>query len=124
VSDSGIPSFEIQALHSLLEKEFEFLKTQNFKAFEGLQTRKQELLQYLLDEITDDSGEPVTVSEEAIRENQTLSDLLIQCRNMQQRNELLISQKLEAIQEVLGTLTYQGESVNRDTYEHLNKKKR
>jgi len=124
VSDSGIPSFEIQALHSLLEKEFEFLKTQDFKAFEGLQIRKQELLQYLLDEITDDSGEPVTVSEEAIRENQTLSDLLIQCRNMQQRNELLISQKLEAIQEVLGTLTYQGESVNRDTYEHLNKKKR
>ena len=124
MSDSGIPSFEIQALHSLLEKEFEFLKTQNFKAFEGLQTRKQELLQYLLDEITDDSGEPVTVSEEAIRENQTLSDLLIQCRNMQQRNELLISQKLEAIQEVLGTLTYQGESVIRDTYEHLNKKKR
>ena len=124
MSDSGIPSFEIQALHSLLEKEFEFLKTQDFKAFEGLQTRKQELLQYLLDEITDDSGEPVTVSEEAIRENQTLSDLLIQCRNMQQRNELLISQKLEAIQEVLGTLTYQGESVIRDTYEHLNKKKR
>jgi len=124
VSDSGIPSFEIQALHSLLEKEFEFLKTQDFKAFEGLQIRKQELLQYLLDEITDNSGEPVTVSEEAIRENQTLSDLLIQCRNMQQRNELLISQKLEAIQEVLGTLTYQGESVNRDTYEHLNKKKR
>ncbi len=124
MSDSGIPSFEIQALHSLLEKEFEFLKTQDFKAFEGLQTRKQELLQYLLDEITDDSGEPVTVSEEAIRENQTLSDLLIQCRNMQQRNELLISQKLEAIQEVLGTLTYQGESVKRDTYEHLNKKKR
>ena len=124
MSDSGIPSFEIQALHSLLEKEFEFLKTQDFKAFEGLQTRKQELLQYLLDEITDNSGEPVTVSEEAIRENQTLSDLLIQCRNMQQRNELLISQKLEAIQEVLGTLTYQGESVIRDTYEHLNKKKR
>ena len=124
MSDSGIPSFEIQALHSLLEKEFEFLKTQDFKAFEGLQIRKQELLQYLLDEITDNSGEPVTVSEEAIRENQTLSDLLIQCRNMQQRNELLISQKLEAIQEVLGTLTYQGESVNRDTYEHLNKKKR
>jgi len=43
---------------------------------------------------------------------------------MQQRNELLISQKLEAIQEVLGTLTYQGEPVSRDTYEHLNKKKR
>jgi flagellar biosynthesis/type III secretory pathway chaperone len=124
VSDSGIPSFEIQALHSLLEKEFEFLKTQDFKAFEGLQTRKQELLQYLLDEITDDSGEPDPVTEEAIRENQTLSDLLIQCRNMQQRNELLISQKLEAIQEVLGTLTYQGEPVSRDTYEHLNKKKR
>ena len=124
MSDSGIPSFEIQALHALLEKEFEFLKTQDFKAFEGLQTRKQELLQYLLDEITDDSGEPDPVTEEAIRENQTLSDLLIQCRNMQQRNELLISQKLEAIQEVLGTLTYQGEPVSRDTYEHLNKKRR
>ena len=43
----NLPSFELEALHTLLEQEFEFLKKQDFKSFEELQHKKQDLLKVL-----------------------------------------------------------------------------
>ena len=54
MSEPNLPSFELEALHTLLEQEFDFLKNQDFKTFEALQQRKQELLNLLVDEISDD----------------------------------------------------------------------
>ena len=119
----NLPSFELEALHTLLEREFEFLKKQDFKSFEELQYKKQDLLNLLVNEI---SGEDPEITpegiQELIKENRELSNRLIECQNLQKRNESLINQKLHTIQEALSSLGYQGLMKNKDTYEHLNKK--
>ena len=122
MSEAEIPSFEIEALYMLLEQEFDFLKKQDFKSFEELQNRKQELLNFLVSEISDESNPTAEVTKKAISDNQDLSDRLTECQNMQKRNEILINQKLKSIQEVLSSLGHQNVLTNKDTYEHLNKK--
>ena len=124
MSEAEIPSFEIEALHMLLEQEFNFLKKQDFKSFEELQNRKQELLNFLVNEISDEPDPKSEVTKKAISANQNLSDRLTECQNMQKRNEILINQKLKSIQEVLSSLGHQNILTNKDTYEHLNKKTR
>ena len=122
MSEAELPSFEIEALHMLLEQEFNFLKKQDFQSFEELQNRKQELLNFLVSEISDESNPTAEVTKKAISDNQNLSDRLTECQNMQKRNEILINQKLKSIQEVLSSLGHQNVLTNKDTYEHLNKK--
>ena len=90
MSEAEIPSFEIEALYMLLEQEFDFLKKQDFKSFEELQNRKQELLNFLVSEISDESNPTAEVTKKAISDNQNLSDRLTECQNMQKRNEILI----------------------------------
>ena len=122
MSEAELPSFEIEALHMLLEQEFSFLKKQDFQSFEELQHRKQELLNFLVNEISNESNPKIHVTKKAINDNQDLSDRLIECQNMQQRNEILINQKLKSIQEALSSLGHQNMLNSKDTYEHLNKK--
>ena len=119
----NLPSFELEALHTLLEQEFEFLTNQDFKSFEELQHKKQDLLNLLVNEISGDDREITSDAiQELIRENQELSNRLIECQNLQKRNETLINQKLYTIQEALSSLGFQDMMKNKDTYEHLNKK--
>ena len=124
MSEAELPSFEIEALHNLLEQEFDFLTNQDFESFEKIQSRKQELLNFLIDELPSDSSKIPEITEQTIIDNKEISDRLTECQNLQKRNELLINQKLSSIQEVLSTLGYQNLLTNKDTYEHLNKKKR
>ena len=124
MSEAELPSFEVEALHMLLEQEFSFLKKQDFQSFEGLQPRKQELLNFLVNEISDESNPKIHATKKAIEDNQGLSNRLTECQNMQQRNEILITQKLKSIQEVLSSLGHQNILTSKDTYEHLNKKTR
>ena len=124
MNEAELPSFEIEALHMLLEQEFNFLKKQDFESFEELQNRKQELLNFLINEISDESNPKSEVTKKAISDNQDLSDRLVECQNMQKRNEILINQKLKSIQEVLSSLGHQNILTSKYTYEHLNKKAR
>ena len=124
MSEAELPSFEIEALHVLLEQEFDFLKKQDFQSFEKLQHRKQELLNFLVNEISGESNPEIEITKKAISDNQDLSDRLVECQNMQKRNEILINQKLKSIQEVLSSLGHQNILTSKDTYEHLNKKTR
>ena len=124
MNEAELPSLEIEALHMLLEQEFNFLKKQDFESFEELQNRKQELLNFLINEISDESNPKSEVTKKAISDNQDLSDRLVECQNMQKRNEILINQKLKSIQEVLSSLGHQNILTSKDTYEHLNKKAR
>ena len=125
MSEPNLPSFELEALHTLLEQEFDFLKNQDFKSFEALQQRKQELLNVLVDEISDDR---TNLSPEAIqdliKDNRELTERLTECQNLQKRNETLINQKLTSIQEALSSLGYRDMLSNNETYEHLTKKNR
>ena len=124
MSEAELPSFEIDALHVLLEQEFNFLKKQDFQSFEELQHRKQELLNFLVNEISGESNPEIEITKKAISDNQDLSDRLVECQNMQKRNEILINQKLRSIQEALSSLGHQNILTSKDTYEHLNKKTR
>ncbi|MDB0052008.1 hypothetical protein N9F57_03910 [Gammaproteobacteria bacterium] len=124
MSDAELPSFEIEALHVLLEKEFDFLKKQEFQSFEELQHRKQELLNFLISELSDESNPKIQITKKAVSDNQSLSERLTECQNMQKRNEILINQKLKSIQEALSSLGHQNMLTSIDTYEHLNKKTR
>ena len=124
MSEAELPSFEIDALHVLLEQEFNFLKKQDFQSFEKLQLRKQELLNFLVNEISGESNPKIEITKKAISDNQDLSDRLVECQNMQKRNEILINQKLKSIQEALSSLGHQNILTSKDTYEHLNKKTR
>jgi flagellar biosynthesis/type III secretory pathway chaperone len=124
LSEAELPSFEIDALHVLLEQEFNFLKKQDFQSFEKLQLRKQELLNFLVNEISGESNPEIEITKKAISDNQDLSDRLVECQNMQKRNEILINQKLKSIQEALSSLGHQNILTSKDTYEHLNKKTR
>ena len=124
MSEAELPSFEVEALHMLLEQEFSFLKKQDFQSFEELQPRKQELLNFLVNETSDESNPKIHATKKAIKDNQGLSNQLMECQNMQQRNEILITQKLKSIQEVLSSLGHQNILTSKDTYEHLNKKTR
>ena len=124
MSEAELPSFEIDALHVLLEQEFNFLKKQDFQSFEELQHRKQELLNFLVNEISGESNPKIEITKKAISDNQDLSDRLVECQNMQKRNEILINQKLKSIQEALSSLGHQNILTSKDTYEHLNKKTR
>ena len=125
MSEPNLPSFELEALHTLLEQEFDFLKNQDFKSFEALQQRKQELLNVLVDEISDDrtSLSPEAI-QDLIKENRELTERLTECQNLQKRNETLINQKLTSIQEALSSLGYRDMLSNTETYEHLTKKHR
>ena len=119
----NLPSFELEALHTLLEQEFEFLTNQDFKSFEELQHKKQDLLNLLVSEISGDGPEMTPEAiQQLIKENQELSNRLIECQNLQKRNETLINQKLHTIQEALSSLGFQDMMKNKDTYEHLSKK--
>ena len=117
-------SFEIEALHGLLEREFELLKKQDFDAFESLQQRKHELLNYLIDSKSNEPGAPSGITQQMIIEHQELYEKLTECQNLQKRNEILINQKLTATREALNTIGHKSIKKNIDTYEHLGKTKK
>ena len=122
MADLNEALFKISALEEILEREFSLLKTQDFESFEALQERKNELLSFLADnnEIDD---KPHDVDAQAILSNENLSTKLQLCRDLQQRNEVLVRQKLSSIREALQTLQTGGDTRS-NTYEHLGKGRR
>lgn len=122
MADLNEALFKISALEEILGREFSLLKTQDFESFEALQERKNELLSFLADnnEIDD---KPHDVDTQAILSNENLSTKLQHCRDMQQRNEVLVRQKLSSIREALQTLQTGGDTRS-NTYEHLGKGRR
>jgi flagellar biosynthesis/type III secretory pathway chaperone len=108
--------FEVDALIHLLEKEYEFLKSNQIEAFEALQKRKQELLEYLL-------SENLGKTHPSILKTKKISEKITKCQNLQKRNEILINGKLSMINEVLKTLGIKKSDDSTITYEHLNKKR-
>lgn len=121
LEESQNVEFEIDALHELLEREFDFLKNQDFEGFESLQSRKLELLEYLIAHSSNDDKN-LQPTAEAIANNADFSAKLISCQNLHKRNEILISQKLTAIQEALASLGHGTKIDKSGTYEHLKKK--
>jgi flagellar biosynthesis/type III secretory pathway chaperone len=121
VKERSTNAYELDALHELLEQEFAFLKSQDFDKFEGLQKRKQELLDFLITS-SPEHDKSLQPTPEAIKENEAFSERVLECQNLHKRNEILINQKLTAIQEALASLGHGTQIEKSGTYEHLNKK--
>lgn len=125
MSDLQEAFFKITALEELLEREFELLKAQEFAEFEALQERKNQLLEFIAShqQLDQDGIESNNINAEAILNNEELSERLQRCRDRQQRNEILVRQKLSSIREALKTLKTGGDQRS-NTYEHLGKGRR
>ena len=125
MSDLQEAFFKITALEELLEREFELLKAQEFAEFEAVQERKNQLLEFIAShqQLDQESIESNNINAEAILNNEELSERLQRCRDRQQRNEILVRQKLSSIREALRTLKTGGDQRS-NTYEHLGKGRR
>ena len=125
MSDLQEAFFKITALEELLEREFELLKAQEFPEFEALQERKNQLLEFIAShqQLDQEGIESNNINAEAILNNEELSERLQRCRDRQQRNEILVRQKLSSIREALKTLNTGGDQRS-NTYEHLGKGRR
>ena len=125
MSDLQEAFFKISALEELLEREFELLKAQEFAEFEALQERKNQLLEFIAShqQLNQEGIELNNINAEAILNNEELSERLQRCRDRQQRNEILVRQKLSSIREALKTLKTGGDQRS-NTYEHLGKGRR
>jgi flagellar biosynthesis/type III secretory pathway chaperone len=90
-------------LSELLLLEFEALKVQDLDRFEVLQPGKNELLASLSKLC------PTAEDLQNLPENETLRQLLVECRDLHRRNAVLIERKLDTIRGTLHSL-HTGES--------------
>ena len=102
-------------LCNVLEKEFEFLKSQNIDNFLSIQDQKEKLLADLSQTIIDfDLSASQTKSQPQFDE---FFANIQDCQEAQKRNSILVSRKIDAIRGALNTL----ESKNNNSTELYNK---
>jgi flagellar biosynthesis/type III secretory pathway chaperone len=113
----------VRRLDSLLTEEFEALKTQQLDIFESLQPEKVEILEALGKlEITEENLDRETF-QQLVNDptwNQ-ITSMLERCKRSHQRNELLISKRLDSIKSALSALQNQDPSATLELYTKLGK---
>ena len=113
----------VRRLDSLLTEEFEALKTQQLDIFESLQPEKVEILEALGKlEITEENLDRETF-QQLVNDptwNQ-ITSTLERCKRSHQRNELLISKRLDSIKSALSALQNQDPSATLELYTKLGK---
>jgi flagellar biosynthesis/type III secretory pathway chaperone len=113
-------------LHRLLEEEFEALKSQDLQSFESLQQAKSSLLNELSqtidwqrDSIAAGAKPGILAAWESFRL------LMLDCRDLHRRNELLILRKRDAVRGALQALVGGLESTaSVDVYDRLGRQSR
>lgn len=115
-------AFEIDALLHLLESEYNHLKNNEIAKFEKLQSRKQELLSFIIEQ-SDYYKNLNPESDLDIFQRKDINDKINKCNNLQKRNEILINGKLSAINDALHSLGLKPYR-SRETYEHLASRKK
>jgi len=115
-------AFEIDALLHLLESEYNHLKKNEIAKFEKLQSRKQEILSFILEQ-SDYYKNLKPESDLDIFQRKDVNDKINKCNNLQKRNEILINGKLSAINDALQSLGLKPYR-SRETYEHLASRKK
>ena len=108
------------ALHELLEKEFDALREQELDRFESLQPEKLKIFETL--SLLVAQGQ----QEEAFDRPEWLSfrELIASCRDLHRRNEVLISRKLDAIRGTLHTLRGADPTASVEVYDRLGRMSR
>ena len=108
------------ALHGLLEKEFDALKAQELDRFESLQPEKMQIFEVLAQLIPRE--EPEQTFERP--EWQGFRELIADCRDLHRRNEVLMSRKLDAIRGALHTLRGADPTAPVEVYDRLGRMSR
>lgn len=115
LSPSNIPLAEtlVGQLHGLLESEFELLKSGQVDNLDELQNRKVLLLEQLAQVAPGESvsGGEVPTAWQAFAEKARA------CRMLHQRNETLVSRKLDAVRGALTALQVSAEGLIDETYD-------
>lgn len=103
------------ALKDLLEQEFEALRAQDLDAFEAMQTRKLEIFQTL------HALTRVGTADSPLDEPEWngFKQIIMDCRELHRRNEVLISRKLDAIRGTLNTMLGIDQTATVEVYDRL-----
>ncbi|MEC7189107.1 MAG: flagellar export chaperone FlgN [Pseudomonadota bacterium] len=113
---------DISALRTLLEKEFEALKNQRFNTFEQHMKDKTVILNRLSEssilERLKARSEQTTGYDEDSRTLDILHSALAECKNLHNRNEVLIRHKILAIRETLDSFSV-ADNPLAETYDSL-----
>jgi len=115
LSPSNIPAAEalVEQLHSLLESEFEQLKSGQVDTLDEVQNRKSLLLEQLAQ-----LAPGHAVGEEPIPQTwKPFAEKARACRLLHQRNEILVSRKLDAVRGALTALQVSAEGLIDETYD-------
>ena len=108
----------VDGLETLLEQEFEALKSQDLDHFEQLLEQKNDLLEQL----STLSG--VRQPDDADRlgsEWDAFKARMVECRDMHRRNEILIVRKLDAIRGTLQSMVIDDPASSVEVYDRLGK---
>ena len=108
------------ALKDLLDKEFEALRAQDLDAFEVMQDRKLEIFD-TLNALTR-VGTPESVIDDP--DWDSFRQIILDCRELHRRNEVLISRKLDAIRGTLNTLLGIDQTASVEVYDRMGRMSR
>ncbi len=108
------------ALKDLLEQEFEALRAQDLDAFEAMQPRKIDIFA-TLNALTR-VGTPDSVLDDPDWDG--FKQMIMECRELHRRNEVLISRKLDAIRGTLNTLLGLDQTASVEVYDRLGRMSR
>ena len=108
------------ALKDLLEQEFEALRVQDLDAFEGMQDRKLDIFD-TLNSLTR-VGTPESVIDDPDWDG--FRQIILDCRELHRRNEVLITRKLDAIRGTLNTLLGIDQASSVEVYDRMGRMSR
>lgn len=100
-------------LHALLESEFELLKTDQLDTLDEIQSRKM----VLLEQLAQVAPGAALALEDLPPDWRPFAELTRTCRLLHQRNEVLVSRKLDAVRGALAALQTSAEGVIDETYD-------
>ena len=113
---------DARSLASLLDDEFEALKSQDLEHFEKLQPAKVELLKKISQVPPPKNlaeGADASVQASLTAEWDGFQHLIKECRDRHQRNAILIQRKLDAIRSALRTLQGADATSSVEVYDRL-----
>ena len=104
-------------LQSLLELEFEALKSQNLSEIESIQEKKVPILEYL----GSDSVKSNVTKSRGDANWEAFKSIINECKNAHRRNEILVNRRIESIKNALNTLTGENRDDELEMYDKLGK---
>ena len=104
-------------LQTLLELEFEALKSQNLSEIESIQEKKVPILEFL----GSDSVKSNVTKSRGDADWEVFKSIINECKNAHRRNEILVNRRIESIKGALNTVTGENKDDELEMYDKLGK---